>query len=55
MAPDAAQLDVHGLLRVEILQVQETAGNATIHARGQFLTSDSGAAIQLPNEKPIPT
>jgi len=50
MAPDAAQLDVHGLLRVEILQVQETAGNATIHARGQFLTSDSGAAIQLPNE-----
>jgi hypothetical protein len=50
MAPDAAQLDVHGLLRVEILQVQGTAGNATIHARGQFLTSDSGAGIKLPNE-----
>jgi hypothetical protein len=50
MAPDAAQLDVHGLLRVEILQVQGTAGHATIHARGQFLTPDSGAANKLPNE-----
>lgn len=50
MAPDAAQLDVHGLLRVEILQVQGTAGYATIHARGQFLAPDSGAAIRLPNE-----
>jgi hypothetical protein len=50
MAPDAAQLDVHGLLRVEILQVQETAGNTTIHARGQFLTPDSVAAIKMPGE-----
>jgi hypothetical protein len=50
LAPDAAQLDVHGLLRVEILQVQGTVGNATIHARGQFLTPDSGAAIKVPKE-----
>jgi hypothetical protein len=50
LAPDAAQLDVHGLLRVEILQVQETAGNTTIHARGRFLAPDSAAAIKVPNE-----
>jgi hypothetical protein len=50
MAPDAAQLDVHGLLRVEVLQVQGTAGNTTIHARGQFLAPDSAAAIKVPNE-----
>ena len=50
LAPDAAQLDVHGLLRIEILQVQEAAGNTTIHARCQFLTPDSAAAIKAPNE-----
>jgi hypothetical protein len=43
MAPDAAQLDAHGLLRVEILDVKETGSNAVIHARGRFLTLDSGA------------
>ncbi len=51
MAPDAAQLDAHGLLRVEVLDVQKTAGNATIHARGQFLTQDSGTVVKVPNEK----
>jgi hypothetical protein len=42
MAPNAAQLDVHGLLRVKILDVQENGGKAAIHARGRFLTPDSG-------------
>ena len=51
MAPDATQLDAHGLLRVEILDVQGTPGNAIIRARGQFLTPDSGVAMKLPNDK----
>jgi hypothetical protein len=51
LAPDTAQLDVHGLLRVEILEVQQTAGNATVHARGHFLTLDSGAPAKTQNEE----
>jgi hypothetical protein len=42
MAPNDAQIDAHGLLRVEILDVQETSSKAAIHARGQFLPLDSG-------------
>jgi hypothetical protein len=53
MAPDAAQLDAHGLLRVEILDVEGTSGNVTIHARGQFLTPDSGAPVKGPNGKTL--
>jgi hypothetical protein len=51
MAPNAAQLDAHGLLRVEILDVQESRERATIHARGQFLTLDSGVSVKGPGEK----
>jgi len=43
MAPNDAQIDANGLLRVEILDVQETSGKAVIHASGQFLTLNSGA------------
>jgi len=51
MAPDAAQIDAHGLLRIEVLEVQQPTGKATIHARGQFLTLDSGLAAKEPNDK----
>ncbi len=51
MAPNDAQIDAHGLLRVEILNVQETSGKAAIHARGQFLTLDSGVWLKGPGEK----
>jgi hypothetical protein len=43
MAPNAAQLDAHGLLRIEILDVQQAGDKTAIHARGKFLTLDSGA------------
>jgi len=43
MAPDSAQVDGSGLLRVQILEVHDTGGNADIHARGWFLTSRTGA------------
>ncbi len=51
MVPNAAQIDAHGLLRVEILDVQQTAGKSAIHARGQFLTLDSGVWIKGPRDK----
>jgi hypothetical protein len=51
MAPNAAQLDAHGLLRVEILDVQESGSRETIHARCQFLTLDSGMSVKGPSDK----
>ncbi len=51
MVPNAAQIDAHGLLRIEILDVQQTATRPVIHARGQFLTLDTGVWIKGPREK----
>jgi hypothetical protein len=51
MAPNAAQIDAHGLLRVEILDTQGTGSGAAIHLRGQFLTLDSSAWLKRPDEK----
>jgi hypothetical protein len=51
MAPRAAQIDARGLLRVEILDAQQTAGKPAIYARGQFLTLDSGVWVKAPGEK----
>src|SRR3989442_6703162 len=50
MGPTAAQLDANGLLRVEILDVQETGSKAAIHARAQFLTLDYGVSSQVNDE-----
>src|SRR6267143_6668049 len=47
MGPNAVQLDASGLLRVEILDVQETGSKAAIHARAQFLTLDSGGSPKM--------
>jgi hypothetical protein len=51
MAPNAAQIDAHGLLRVEILDVQQASGKTAIHARGRFLTLDSGVWLKKPGDK----
>src|SRR5207302_9207410 len=51
MVPNTAQIDAHGLLRVEILGVQQTSTMPAIHARGQFLTLDAGGWIKGPNDK----
>ncbi len=50
MAPNAAQIDAHGLLLVEVLDVQPAAAKAMIHARGQFLTLDSGVWLKKPGD-----
>src|SRR5260370_13754215 len=46
MVPNAAQIDAHGLLRIDILDVQQKATTPAIHARGQFLTLDTGVWIK---------
>ncbi|HUC54824.1 MAG TPA: hypothetical protein VMR90_12300 [Candidatus Cybelea sp.] len=51
MAPNAPQLDAHGLWRVEILDVQQSATRPAIRARGQFLTLGSDVSKNAPNEK----
>ncbi len=51
MAPNAAQIDAHGLLRVEILEVQQAGSKTAIHARGRFLTLDSGVWLKKPGDK----
>lgn len=53
LAPNAAQVDAHGLLRIEILDVQPTAARAAIHMRGQFLTLDSGVWLKGPDQKKL--
>src|SRR5437016_1125134 len=53
MVPNTAQIDAHGLLRVEILGVQQTSTMPAIHARGQFLTLDAGGWIKGPNDKKL--
>src|SRR4029077_7701024 len=50
-ASDAAELDAHGLLRLEILEDQQAANKSTIHARGRFLSLDSGVWLKKPGDK----
>lgn len=46
MGPDAAQVDAHTLLRVEVLDVQPENGKAIIHARTQFIPLRDGLSLQ---------
>lgn len=51
MAPNAAQIDAHGLLRAEILNVETAGGKPVIRAKGQFLTLDTGVWLKKPGDK----
>jgi len=51
MAPSGEQLDVHGLLRIDVLDVQKSGGKPVVHAKAQFLTLDSGAWLKHPGAK----
>src|SRR5256885_16719730 len=50
MAPNATQIDAHGLLLVEVLDVRPPGAQAMIHARGPFLTLDAGAWLNKPGD-----
>ena len=51
MSPNAGQVNAHGLLQIDVLEVQQGRSKAAIHARGQFLTLDSGGGVKQPNDK----
>jgi len=51
LAPQAAQMDAHGLLRIEILSVEQPAGRPVIHAKARFLALHSGAGQKHPGEQ----
>lgn len=54
LGPSGAQIDVRGLLRVDVVEVQGAGGRAVIHARTQFETLDSDTALTIPQVKPSP-
>jgi len=51
MAPTASQIDAHGLLQIEVLALQPAGSKAGFHARGQFLTLDSGMWLKKPDDR----
>ena len=51
MAPNAAQMDAHGLLQVDVLEVRPEGGKTAIRARAQFRTLDSGVWVKKPGDK----
>jgi len=42
LAPTASQSDTRALLRIQILDVQQTGGRLSVHARSEFLGDDTG-------------
>ncbi len=51
LAPNAAQVDARGLFRLEILDVRVEGSKTAVHARGQFLTLNSGVWLKKPGDK----
>lgn len=51
MAPNAAQLDAHGLLQIEVLGLQPSGRKMAIQARARFLTPDSGVGVKKDSDK----
>jgi hypothetical protein len=52
LGPSGAQIDVRGLVRVNIVEVQGAGGRAVIHARTQFETLNSDTALTVPEVEP---
>jgi hypothetical protein len=42
LAPVASQVDTRGLLRIQILDLQQVGNRFTVHARSEFLGNDAG-------------
>jgi hypothetical protein len=52
--PPRANVEVHALLRLEVLGVQAQRERAIIHARSRFASLDPGAKAKIPNSQPPP-
>lgn len=52
LAPTASQVDARGLLRIQILDLQQVGGKLLVHARSEFLGNDTGAVTSRnPSQK----
>ena len=51
MAPTASQVDAHGLLKIEIVELRQQGTRFAVHARARFLTLDSGVWLKKPDDK----
>jgi hypothetical protein len=54
LAPGGAQIDVRGLLRMEVVDVRSEGGKAVIHARTQFETLNSDTDLKIPEVESPP-
>jgi hypothetical protein len=48
LAPTASKTDTHGLLRIQVLDLQQAGGRQAIHARTQFLNDDAVVSASKP-------
>ena len=44
LGPTPSQVDTRGLLRIQILDLQQVGGKLAVHARSEFLSNDAAAA-----------
>jgi hypothetical protein len=51
MAPNASQLDAHGLLEIEVLGLQPAGTKMSVQARVRFLTLNSGVWVKKDGDK----
>lgn len=51
MAPNGSQTDAHGLLLIDILEVQPNGARSIIHARSRFQALDTGVWLKHPGQK----
>jgi hypothetical protein len=51
LAPTASQINAHGLLRVQILDLQLSGAKPVVHARAQFLNDNAGGSAANPGDE----
>jgi hypothetical protein len=54
LAPTASQIDAHGLLQVQILDLQQAGARLAIHARCQFLREEGSISATKPASEKSP-
>jgi hypothetical protein len=54
LGPSGEQINVSGLLRVNVIEVHDAGGRAVIHAQTQFETPNSDTALTVPQVEPSP-
>jgi hypothetical protein len=54
VGPDDSQVEARGLLRIEVLEVQQQGPKAIIHARSEFQSLNSGLGLTPADPRPAP-